>query len=212
MPTSPFASRGVWRLFWCYQCHRSVRRRIYSPFADIFCPYCDGRYLHDIDFPRPVLFFQFTPILPFPTAEYHHLHHHHPLFPPPYERGYSALDHQPCLDPSHGRRALRVLLLVAEFIRRVLSPSGEMPRALALPPAPAAAISSLPSVSIAEADVAGGSQCVICSEEFTLGEEVKQLPCTHVFHSDCIVAWLNLHNSCPVCRSRLPDGEASPSS
>ena len=29
------------------------------------------------------------------------------------------------------------------------------------------------------------------------------MPCAHIFHTDCLMPWLNEHNSCPVCRFEL---------
>ena len=36
------------------------------------------------------------------------------------------------------------------------------------------------------------------------GEEWKVLPCSHAFHTDCILPWVSEHNTCPVCRAELP--------
>ncbi|XP_056336054.1 LOW QUALITY PROTEIN: E3 ubiquitin-protein ligase RNF115 [Danio aesculapii] len=74
------------------------------------------------------------------------------------------------------------------------------------PPAEKEMISSLPTVSISSEQTACRLECPVCREEFSVGESVRQLPCLHYFHSSCIVPWLQLHDTCPVCRKSL-DGE-----
>lgn len=34
---------------------------------------------------------------------------------------------------------------------------------------------------------------------------VKEMPCGHRYHGDCIEKWLCMHGSCPVCRYRMPE-------
>lgn len=67
------------------------------------------------------------------------------------------------------------------------------------PPAKWDAVEALPIVINEEI-----FQCTICLEEVEIGSEVKEMPCEHKFHGGCIVAWLRLHCSCPVCRFQLP--------
>jgi hypothetical protein len=41
--------------------------------------------------------------------------------------------------------------------------------------------------------------CSICTEDFTVGEEVRLLPCSHQFHPPCIDPWLiNISGTCPL--------------
>lgn len=41
--------------------------------------------------------------------------------------------------------------------------------------------------------------CSICTEDFTVGEDVRVLPCDHRFHPPCIDPWLiNISGTCPL--------------
>jgi hypothetical protein len=45
--------------------------------------------------------------------------------------------------------------------------------------------------------------CVICYENFNVGEKFKLLQCGHKFHSECIDDWLSTKNSCPLCNLKV---------
>ncbi|XP_050152552.1 uncharacterized protein LOC126627166 [Malus sylvestris] len=78
------------------------------------------------------------------------------------------------------------------------------------PPAANAVVASLPSVVLTQEDVEkGNAVCAVCKDEMKSGEQAKQLPCTHRYHGDCIVPWLRIRNTCPVCRHELPSDDAT---
>ncbi|KAJ8504524.1 hypothetical protein OPV22_005410 [Ensete ventricosum] len=55
----------------------------------------------------------------------------------------------------------------------------------------------------------GSLECAVCLSEFEDDEELRLLPrCSHVFHTDCIGAWLASHVTCPVCRANLAEPTA----
>ncbi|KAK7330248.1 hypothetical protein VNO77_24436 [Canavalia gladiata] len=77
------------------------------------------------------------------------------------------------------------------------------------PPASVSAVQNLPSVVVTKKDVEGNNAlCAVCKDEFVVGERPKQLPCSHRYHGDCIVPWLGIRNTCPVCRYEFPTDDA----
>ncbi|XP_057441466.1 probable E3 ubiquitin-protein ligase RHC1A [Lotus japonicus] len=72
------------------------------------------------------------------------------------------------------------------------------------PPAARSSIDAMPIIRITQAHLRSDSHCPVCKEKFELGSEAREMPCNHIYHSDCIVPWLVQHNSCPVCRVELP--------
>lgn len=45
--------------------------------------------------------------------------------------------------------------------------------------------------------------CPICQENLVLDEELTTLPCSHVYHSECVDTWLATSGTCPSCRYAL---------
>eukprot|EP01083_Nonionella_stella_P076254 207698_1 len=55
------------------------------------------------------------------------------------------------------------------------------------------------------------TECAICKIHIKMYDTIKTLQCKHYFHSKCIVTWLNIHASCPLCRHRLNADSTTPS-
>lgn len=81
----------------------------------------------------------------------------------------------------------------------------------------ASALAALPVTTyrVRRADDGGGdgtssasgsaaADCAVCLSELADGEKVRALPsCGHVFHVDCVDAWLRSRTTCPVCRAEV---------
>ncbi|XP_068329587.1 probable E3 ubiquitin-protein ligase RHC2A [Pyrus communis] len=51
------------------------------------------------------------------------------------------------------------------------------------------------------------TMCSICREEMMVGSEATRMPCSHLYHGDCIVKWLQRSRICPLCRYSMPADE-----
>ncbi|XP_055374402.1 E3 ubiquitin-protein ligase Iruka isoform X2 [Condylostylus longicornis] len=71
------------------------------------------------------------------------------------------------------------------------------------PPLPKEKIDEIPKVEVTKEQVNIKLQCSVCWEDFKLEEIVRKLPCLHLYHENCIVPWLELHGTCPICRKSL---------
>jgi Ring finger domain len=51
--------------------------------------------------------------------------------------------------------------------------------------------------------------CSICLGEYEEGEELSKLPCSHIYHDECITSWCSNHIRCPLCNYDLESEPAS---
>uniref|UniRef100_J3MP35 RING-type E3 ubiquitin transferase n=1 Tax=Oryza brachyantha TaxID=4533 RepID=J3MP35_ORYBR len=49
-------------------------------------------------------------------------------------------------------------------------------------------------------------ECAVCLAELSERETTGRLlpVCGHGFHEECIVTWLRVNTTCPVCRAAVP--------
>jgi len=45
--------------------------------------------------------------------------------------------------------------------------------------------------------------CTICLGEYEDGEKLVKLPCSHIYHEDCVSSWTSNHTRCPLCNYDL---------
>lgn len=221
--SSPAAQR-----YYCHQCDRAVSiAPPASPDADVFCPRCAGGFVELLPpeaTPAPAAFSpSFDLRHPSDLSAFFGPPSPDPLGPGLFDPSNFLHDHfggllsggatiQIVLEGG-GAPALAPGVSLADYF---MGPSGleqliqqlaeNDPNRYGTPPAAKAAVAALPDVAVSadmmQAD--GGAQCAVCMDDFHLGAAAKQLPCKHVFHKDCILPWLDLHSSCPVCRFELP--------
>ncbi|CAN7118331.1 uncharacterized protein LOC103860540 [Brassica rapa] len=92
----------------------------------------------------------------------------------------------------------------------------EISSGLGKPPASKSFIKNLKVSPLTKEDVTEENDgdamcCAVCREEMSVGNEVAELPCRHKYHGECIVPWLGIRNTCPVCRFELPSDETEQS-
>ncbi|XP_031491240.1 E3 ubiquitin protein ligase RIE1 isoform X1 [Nymphaea colorata] len=53
---------------------------------------------------------------------------------------------------------------------------------------------------------ADDAECCICLTAYEDGAEIHALPCKHHFHTACIVKWLRINATCPLCKYNILKG------
>ncbi|XP_038984780.1 E3 ubiquitin-protein ligase CIP8-like [Phoenix dactylifera] len=76
-------------------------------------------------------------------------------------------------------------------------------------PASGSFIEGLQRFAYGRGDGAREERCMICLEEFDAPAAVSKTPCSHAFHSQCIIQWLEKSHLCPICRYQMPTASSS---
>lgn len=222
---------AVQELYFCYQCNRTVPI-IPSPNSELLCPDCNGGFLEEYENPNPPIpnpnpFLTFPPHnLSFSGPSPFILSHRptrsltlqgpadfNPLaFLQNYLRAGGGTNIQLVIENNHHEdHAFRIPSNLGDYfvsggLEQLIQQLAENdPNRYGTPPASKSAIQALPNIKITHQLLASdSSQCAVCKDTFELGQEAKQMPCKHIYHSNCIMPWLEMHNSCPVCRYELP--------
>ncbi|XP_057510249.1 E3 ubiquitin-protein ligase RING1-like [Actinidia eriantha] len=170
--------------YWCHECDMSVSLLSTTTTSSLLCPHCHSDFLEQMDNPNPSPDPNSNPnvdLSPFPSFF---------LSPQPTPTAVAADD-----DDNY--------LLDSPFLHRLIQHLTN-PESTTAPSK--SAIESIPTIEITASllDLDPISLCAVCKDQFVIGVEAKQLPCKHMYHSECILPWLSQRNSCPVCRFRLP--------
>uniref|UniRef100_A0A2P2KUD9 RING-type E3 ubiquitin transferase n=1 Tax=Rhizophora mucronata TaxID=61149 RepID=A0A2P2KUD9_RHIMU len=239
---------NVARLFFCYQCNRTVTITV-SPTSDPTCPLCHEGFLEEYENPNSVPEFAshtmnpfgfpygdpFSSLLPLlfsssaaaasatnadlqdrnvsgsssgdPSAfsPVDFLRNHLQNLQSGGARIQFVIENNPS-DPGFRHPANLGDYFIGPGLEQLIQQLAENdPNRYGTPPATKLAIDSLPTIEIAEESLDSEmNQCAVCKDDFEKGAEAKQMPCKHIYHKDCLIPWLELHNSCPVCRYELP--------
>ncbi|XP_022896506.1 uncharacterized protein LOC111410422 [Olea europaea var. sylvestris] len=167
--------------YWCHECDMSIGLPPSPTPNALLCPHCHHDSLEHMDDSLEQMdYFAPSPTIDTPT---------HPSLTAPDDN----------------------FLLTSPYLHRLIhltAPTAPTTNSHSNP-APKYAIDSLQEITITQEmlDDDPNMLCPICKDPFRLDASMKLMPCKHTYHADCIVPWLEINNSCPVCRFRLPTNE-----
>ncbi|PON98061.1 43kDa postsynaptic protein [Trema orientale] len=79
-------------------------------------------------------------------------------------------------------------------------------------PASKSSVEALKEAKVDDLGATTVQQCSICLEKLWFEEDINnindskvvRMPCSHLYHTDCIVEWLETSHLCPLCRYAMP--------
>ncbi|MCL7025215.1 hypothetical protein MKW94_022043 [Papaver nudicaule] len=205
--------------YWCHECDMSVS--LLSSSQPLLCPHCNGDFLEEMETPINNNNNSSNPNFPNPNNNPPlPLLHPFPILSPPQTLTTPTTDDDTNdFDSFQIPSPIRVsdAYLLDRLIQHLSDPHDGIPgfpirqhhqHNQTSSPASKSSVESIPTVKITSSLLNSDSMlCAVCKDEFLVDVEAKQLPCNHIYHFDCILPWLEQHNSCPVCRFCLPTDE-----
>ena len=49
-------------------------------------------------------------------------------------------------------------------------------------------------------------QCMICLENYKIGDDIMTITCMHRYHKDCVAPWIASSPTCPICKADVREG------
>ncbi|KAM6581085.1 hypothetical protein CsatA_004859 [Cannabis sativa] len=202
--------------FRCFSCQRTIRT-VLSNAYEISCPYCsnDVRH-HELDFSRPIWMMGRTPVINAPASS--SLLDSLALT---LDTRATASRPSPGNNQQHNNPTNRHFLeswITFQFSRENdddrddenddvftnalndVALGGGRDHERRRRQSAELMMEGLGRVRVTEMELRKDPICPVCKEDFEIGEEVRELACKHFYHNDCILPWLRLHTTCPVCR------------
>lgn len=188
--------------YWCHICKRAVA---VHP-SEVLCSMCDSPFVEYIE------------------------EDSHPQYFVPYQSAPSLNQMLSEILLSSSIRSIRYSETSDDNIEEIIHQLMQNdPNTYGPPPASQQAIDCLSSVKITQevlrergklargVDECGGRisedrtllECCVCREELIEGDHALDMPCAHLFHSECLRPWLTIHNNCPICRFELASENVS---
>jgi len=175
--------------YWCHSCNLQVE---IPRGADMSCPHCRGSFLEESGDHS---------IVNFGGSHHHGPSHSHAMVT-------NGERNQLNLEQSRRFANAAIMLRILEFQLRdeleVLqnnyrSQEEEKQKKMLTP----CMLASVKDVFVTLDKMCDQPCCPICSEDFKESEELSCLPCDHLYHSECVMPWLEMKRNCPICRFEL---------
>ena len=188
-----FENMGVKKNYWCYNCKKKFSK-LYIENTTVECIFCYSQICEEI----------------LPSYENN-------ILPPDKFRPYSTLpqEEEPTVvrltNPNNALVQFIMNLINMEYendeIENILNYiiNNDTNR-YGSPPAAKSEVQKLNKYDLTKEKLesfGNENTCSVCKEDFVIGSKLMDLPCKHAFHEECLMPWLNQHDSCPICRYEL---------